>query len=131
MVDAYMVQSDPLLVCRPKGTLDGEIARRLVEVIEIKEADLETGFNRFCDLTHLEGINLSIGEIESMATRRRDYNPNLFQVKSAFLATSPLALSIVCLYKTLLESPRIKVRGFKSLEEAAVWLGVNPDKLTL
>jgi hypothetical protein len=51
-----------------------------VELIEIKECNFETGFNRFCDLTRLEGICLSSAEVAELATRRRVSNPNDIRV---------------------------------------------------
>jgi len=131
MLDAYVIESDSLLVGRPKGILDADLARRIVDFIEIKEAAIETGFNRFCDLTRLEGINLTSNDVELLAARRSAYNPNLIRVKSAFLAPHLLDLAVVALYQILLQSPRIEVRVFRRLEEAAEWLGVSPERLKL
>ena len=55
-MDVYLLDDGPLLVRRPKGVLDGELDTKMVEFIEIKEALMETGFHRFCDMTQLEGI---------------------------------------------------------------------------
>ena len=53
--DVYVVPKDALLVARPKGILDAPMAERIAEFVELKES--ETGFNRFCDLTHLDEIH--------------------------------------------------------------------------
>ena len=131
MLDVYLIEEDRLLVGRPKGILDASLARRIVEFVEIKEAEIEQGFNRFCDLTRLEGINLTSNDVESLAARRSAYNPNLIRVKSAFLAPHLLDLAVVALYQILLQSSRIEVRVFRRLEEAAEWLGVSPEGLKL
>ena len=131
MLDIRVIDSDSLLVGRPMGTLDAELAAKLVEFIEIKEAETETGFNRFCDLTGVDRIQLRLVDVQAIAAWRSAYNPNLVRVKSAFLATNPLALAIAGLYRAMLKSPRIQVREFRSLEEAAKWLGVEPGKLAL
>jgi hypothetical protein len=131
MFDVYVIEGDTLMVGRPKGILDVETTKRIVEFIEIKEIETETGFNRFCDLTRLEGIHLSFGEVLDLAVRRSEFNPNDISVKSAFLATHPLAFGIADMYADLLNSPRIEVRVFRELEAAADWLGVKPDRLTL
>ena len=102
-----------------------------MEFIEIKERLVETGFNRFCDLTRLEGIHLSSAEVRELAARRRVFNPNEVHVKSAFLATDPLAFGIARMYEQLLNSPRIEVSVFYELEPAAQWLAVKPNKLKL
>jgi len=131
MIDVYVIEGDALMVARPKDTLDAQTAERIVEFIEIKEEQLETGFNRFCDLTRLEGINLSFAEVLSFAVRRGAFNPNDIHVKSAFLAANPLGHGIARMYEHMLHSPRIEVRVFGELEAAAEWLAVKPDRLTL
>jgi hypothetical protein len=72
-LDVYLLEDGPLMVGRPKGVLNGELATKIVEFVEIKEALIETGFNRFCDMTQLNGINLALNEIDSMAIRRREF----------------------------------------------------------
>ncbi len=131
MFDVYVIEAAGILVGRFKGTLDFNEATRIVEFIEIKECNFETGFNRFCDLTRLEGISLSSGEVAELASRRRAFNPNDIRVKSAFLATDTLALGIARMCAEFLSSPRIEVRVFAELAAAAEWLAVRPDRLTL
>jgi hypothetical protein len=131
MMDVYMIEGDALMVGRPMGILDAETAARIVELIEIKEVETETGFNRFCDLSRLDAIHLSFAEIRTLAERRSLFNPNNVRVKSAFLATNPLASGIARMYELLLNSPRIEVRVFSELDAAAEWLAVESDRLTL
>jgi hypothetical protein len=131
MMDVYMIEGDALMVGRPKGILDAQTAARIVELVEIKEVETETGFNRFCDLSRLEAIQLSLAEVEQLGERRSLFNPNQVRVKSAFLATNPLAFGIARMYQQLLNSPRIEVRVFSELDVAAEWLGVQSDRLTL
>ena len=124
-----MIES--LLVARPKGIIDYKAAEDIVEFVEVKEVRWEEGFNRFCDFTRLEGIQLSRADVFLLACRRRAFNPNDFRVKSAFWAVDPLAIGIARMYEQLLDSPRIEVRVWRELEAAADWLGVNPHKLAL
>jgi len=131
MFDVYEIKEDALLVGRPKGKLDARLGEEVCAFIEIKEALWETGFNRFCDLSQVDAIQISLAEIEELASRRRTFNPNLVPVKSAFLAKSSLAVAIACLYGALLKSPRIRVSVFSTLAEAACWLKVDPAKLQL
>jgi hypothetical protein len=131
MFDLYVIDVDPMMVARPKGVLNFDMAQRIVEFVEIKEVSLEKGFNRFCDLTRLEGIQLSSDDLVELANRRRAFNPNDIRVKSAFFATSPLAFGVARIYEQLLNSPRIEVRVFNDVEAAADWLAVHPDKLKL
>jgi hypothetical protein len=131
MFDIYVVESDALMVGRPKGILNASMIERIFDFIEIKEQELETGFNRCCDLTRLDGIQLSSTEVRQLAARRRSFNPNDIRVKSAILATDPLGFAIARMYEQLLNSPRIEVRVFAELEAAAAWLAVKPEMLTL
>ena len=119
------------MVGRPMGILDAQTAARIVELVEIKEMETETGFSRFCDLSRLEAIHLSFAEVLTLAERRSLFNPNDVRVKSAFLATNPLTFGIACMYEMLLNSSRIEVRVFSELDAAAKWLGVKSDRLTL
>jgi len=129
MMDIFVVENNTLLVARPTGILDAEMAESIVDFIEIKEAHIETGFNRFCDLTRLDGIHLSLVEVLKLAVRRRAFNPNDFHVKSAFLAADALGFGIASMYEQLLNSPRIEVRVWSDLQSAANWLGVKADIL--
>ena len=131
MLDVYVIDNESLMAGRPNGVLDAQTAERIVDLIEIKEEELEAGFNRFCDLTRLDGINLSSEDLLQLAARRRAFNPSDVRVKSAFLATHPLAVGAARMYEFLLYSPRIEVRVFKDLEAAAEWLAVKPDLLRL
>jgi hypothetical protein len=131
MFDVYVIESEALMVGRPKGILDFDTTTRIVEFIEIKELETDSGFNRFCDLNRLDGIQLSLVEVLQIVDRRSLYNPNEFHVKSVFWATNPLAFGIARMYEQLLHSPRIEVRVFSELEAAAEWLGVKSDRLTL
>jgi hypothetical protein len=127
--DVYMVPREALLVGRPKGILDVLTAERIVEFVEIKELESETGFNRFCDLTNLLEIHLSSAEVLQLAVRRRTFNPNDIHVKSAFFATDEAGLALARTFERLLNSPRIEVRVWSNLQAAADWLGVKRERL--
>ena len=114
MFDVYVVPGDSLLVARPQGILDARTAEEIVHFIEIKEKAIETGFNRFCDLTYLAKMRLSPAEVLQLAVRRGAFNSNDIHVKSAFFATDILGLKIANTYKRLLNSPRIEVRVFSN-----------------
>ena len=127
--DVYMIPREALMVVRPKGILDAATAERIIEFIELKEEQVETGFNRFCDLTLLDEIQLSPAEVLHLAVRRREFNPNTVHVKVAFLANNDFAFEIACMYERLLNSPRIEVRVWSNLQAAADSLGVELERL--
>jgi hypothetical protein len=121
--------SGKLLVARPDGVVDASVAEEIVEFVELMEERTEAGFDRFCDLTRIEGITLSCAEVFLLASRRRTFNPNSIRVKSAFLAINPLAFGIARMYEQMLNSPRIEVRVWIDFEAAANWLGVESESL--
>jgi hypothetical protein len=129
--DILALEKDALLVGWLTGVLDAKTAEMIVEFIETREIAVETGFNRFCDLTRLEGIHLSSEDVYELATRRRAFNPNDILVKSAFLAKDPLAFGVARMYEQMLNSKRIHVRVWSDRQAAADWLEVDPDRLTL
>jgi hypothetical protein len=131
MFDVYIIDSESLMVGRPNGVLNVREAERIVDFIEIKEEEIEKGFNRFCDLTRVDSVNLSSNDLVKLAARRRAFNPNNVRVKSAFLATHALAFGAARMYEFLLYSPRIEVRVFNNVEAAAQWLSVKPHMLRL
>jgi hypothetical protein len=55
------------MVGRLKGILDAKTAEKIVEFVETKEIVAETGFNRFCDMTQLDGIDLSSDDVHQLA----------------------------------------------------------------
>jgi hypothetical protein len=131
MLNVYSIPREALLVARPVGIFDIKSAESLVDFIEIKEELTETGFNRFTDLTRLKEIHLTSADVLRLAARRRAFNPNNIRVKSAFLATDPMAFMIARMYELVLDSPRIEVATWRDLQSAANWLGVRADLLTL
>jgi hypothetical protein len=68
--DIYAVATDALLVGWFKGVLDPKTAVKIVEFVETKEIVTKTGFNRFCDMTQLEGVDLSSDDVFQLAARR-------------------------------------------------------------
>ena len=131
MFDIYWIARESLLVGRFKGIMDAKTTEQIIEFIETKEVICNNGFSRFCDFTKLEGIHLSSYDVLQLAARRREFNPNDILVKSAFLATDPLAFGIARMYEQILKSPRIEVRVWDDIREAADWLGVALESLTL
>jgi hypothetical protein len=129
--DFYSIAKEDLVVARLAGDLDTSLAERVVEFVETKEAVCAMAFNRLCDMTGLEGVDLSTTDVLQLAERRRLFNPNDIHVKSAFVATDPLCFGIARMYEQMLNSPRIEVRVWDDLQAAADWLGVDVNNLKL
>ena len=124
-----LLESHALLICRPIGELNSELARDLTEGMEAREAAAKDSFDRFVDVTKLRGISLSLSDVRQVAKRRREFNPSQGKVKAAIFAERPLAIATARLYEMVLQSDRIQVRVFSKLEDAAVWLEIDADKL--
>jgi hypothetical protein len=58
MLDVYILGDESLLVGRIRGILDLRTATKLIELVEIKEEELQHGFDRVCDLTWKESSSL-------------------------------------------------------------------------
>src|SRR5271154_2431510 len=129
MLKVILIDGHALVIGRLEGILDAKTAEAIVKFVEIQEEHLEMGADRFCDLSGLEGIDLSCADIQRLTDRRRAFNPNDIHVKSAFLAHDFLTLGIARMYEQLLNSPRIEVRVWTDLQAAAEWLGVDPCRL--
>ncbi len=122
-----------LLITYPLGVFDMKLAEEIVHFIEVWEVKHQEGYDRFCDVTRLDAIHLSTAEVKQIALRRRLFNANPVHVKAAFLADTPLALGIAAMYaafyEDVQESPRITMRSFRTITDAAGWLGIDPRKL--
>jgi|GEM_PF-5732337 len=57
MFDVYVIESKALIVGRPNGIRYAISLERIFDFIEIKEQQLETVFNRCCDLSRLKESN--------------------------------------------------------------------------
>lgn len=127
--DDHLVESDSLLLCRPTGTLNYDLAVAIVEGLEERERNAKGWFDRFIDMTMLDGISLSLSEMKRLTQRRREFDPDDGKVKAAFLADNALALATAKVYEMLLRSERIEVQVFQDVENAARWLEVDATKL--
>lgn len=129
MFDDHLLESESLLLCRPSGTLNYELALAIVVGIEERESRGKGWFDRFLDMTQLDGISLSLSDMKRLAQRRREFDPDDGRVKAAFLAHNALGLATAKVYEMLLRSDRIQVQVFRDVEEAARWLEVDAAKL--
>lgn len=117
-----------LYVWHPHGVLNLRRATEMLRFIETEEKKWKEPYNRFADLSGMEAVHLNFAEIEALATRRRgSYHGE--PVKSAFLATNPLAFGIARMYGQLVRWTPIEVRVFCRLSSAAAWLGAPIETL--
>lgn len=117
-----------LTTWHPCGELNAAALRELNASVETVESASLAPFDRFTDLSALDGINVSFPDIEELALNRIDsYRGH--RVKSAIYAPAPLAFGLARMYEQLMRRSPIEVRVFSDLPAAAAWLGVPVEAL--
>jgi hypothetical protein len=120
--------ANQVAIFRPEGTLTIELAVRLVAWLRRIETDSAQPFSRFTDLTKVEKIEVSRVDLANVAFLRRwEYSGP--PVKSAFLAHTGEGLELAEAYESFMQESNISVSVFRTLEEAAAWLGVSPGTI--
>jgi hypothetical protein len=108
----------------PEGVLDVLVGTFMAHYIGFEEAVADKPFNRFTDLTGLTAIRLEMEDIANIVALRRAFYQDRPPVKSAVLAVEAPAYSVARMFAALMEPSPIEVRVFRTVEEAAHWLGV-------
>jgi hypothetical protein len=110
-----------LITWHPGGLLNAALADEILCFVEMAEMDPEKPFNRFTNLSGVDGVHLSFADVEEIAARRvAAYQGG--PVKSAILALHPLAFGLARMYQQLMRRSPIEVRVFCRLGAAAAWL---------
>lgn len=108
----------------PDGVLDVLVATFMAHYIGFEEAVADQPFNRFTDFTGLTAIHLEMEDIANIVALRRATYQDRPPVKSAVLAVAAPAYGVARMFAALMEPSPIDVRVFRTVEEAAHWLGV-------
>lgn len=108
----------------PEGTLDVLVATFMAYYIGFEESVANRPFDRFTDFTGLTAIQLEMEDIANIVALRRASYQDRPPVKSAVLAVEAPAYSVARMFAALMEPSPIEVRVFRTVEEAAHWLGV-------
>jgi hypothetical protein len=126
--DATIDRARRIVTWRPRGVLSAPMVHEIHVYIAAEEAALGA-FQRFTDLSALEGIHLTFLEIEEIAHSRIESYRGC-PVKSAIFAPTPLAFGLARMYEQLMRRSPIEVGVFSELEAAAAWLGMPVEFLT-
>jgi hypothetical protein len=118
-----------LILWKPRGILDTAIIDEVVLFIERAEKNSKKRFNRFSDLSALDAVNLNFKFVFDVGLSRRLSSRSNPSVKSAFYVTSPATTHYTKLHKLLTDYSPLAVRLFTDRDEAATWLGVEPEVL--
>ena len=119
-----------LMAWQPQGTLNDLMLDQIAEwLIHIEKAFLP--FKRFVDFSQLTTVAVRSRHVFEVARRRAEQFTGVEPVRTALFSEGWVAFGIAHLYESLMENTLIEARAFRDLTEAAEWLGIPVDVLTL
>ena len=119
-----------LLIYRPHGVIDEAAVKRIVDVLEELEEELQKPFNRFFDTLAADEVELNFKYVIQVSLCRRLSYAGHPPVKSAILATDSTLIHYARLHAVLTQGSPINVRVFQDRKEAAEWLHLPVERLT-
>ena len=129
--DIEFHQDIRLLIYRPKGLINKAEINKITSVIEDLEAKMQEPFNRFADTSEAHDVELNVGYVIQVSLHRVLSYGDRPPVKSAILATDSTIGHYFQLHAIITEDSPINVRIFQKREDAAKWLGVPIERLTV
>jgi len=120
-----------LLVYRPRGVLNEQSVNKITSIVGELEAKLQEPFNRFFDTLGHDEVELNFRYIIQISLYRVLSYGDRSPVKSAILATDSTIAHYCQLHAIITQDSPISVRIFQKREDAAKWLGVPIERLTL
>src|SRR5205823_9149669 len=120
-----------LLIYRPRGVVDEAAVQKVVDVLEDLEAKLQKPFNRFSDTLEADEVELNFKYVIQLSLCRRLSYAGHPPVKSAILATDSTMIHYARLHALLTQGSPIHARVFQDRKEAADWLGVPIERLSV
>jgi len=129
--DIEFHQDIRLLIYRPKGLINKAEITKITSVIEDLEAKMQEPFNRFSDTSKAHEVELNVGYVIQVSLHRVLSYGDRPPVKSAILATDSTIGHYFQLHAIITEDSPINVRIFQQRKDAAKWLGVPIERLTV
>ena len=120
-----------LFIHRPRGMLDEAVVNRLISALADLEAKQTEPFNRFADTLEAHAVDLNFRYIIHVSLYRRMSYMGRPPIKSALLATDATIIHYGKLHGLLTQGSPINFRLFQERAEAAEWLGVPVERLTV
>ena len=120
-----------LLIYRPHGVIDEAAVKRIVDVLEELEEELQKPFNRFFDTLAADEVELNFKYVIEVSLCRRLSYAGHPPVKSAILATDATMIHYARLHALLTQGSPINVRVFTDRQEGADWLSVPLERLDI
>ena len=120
-----------LLIWRPHGIVNENAVNKIIKFIGEEEAASQKPFNRFSDTLAADSVDLNFRYIFHVSLFRRLSYSGRPSVKSAILVTDATNAPHSKLHALLTRGSPIQVRIFEARDEAAAWLGVSVDRLSM
>jgi hypothetical protein len=120
-----------LLIYRPCGVLNEQSVNKITSIVGELEAKLQEPFNRFFDTLGHDEVELNFRYVIQISLYRVLSYGDRSPVKSAILATDSTIAHYCQLHAIITQDSPISVRIFQKREDAAKWLGVPIERLTL
>jgi hypothetical protein len=118
-----------LVAWQPRGVLDDEMLDQIAEWATAIEK-VFMSFNRFIDLSQLTSVAIRNRHVFDLAQKRAAQFIGR-PVRTALLSEDWVGFGIARLYESLMENTPIQARAFRNRSQAAEWLGVPADILSL
>jgi hypothetical protein len=119
-----------LVAWQPQGTLDDLMLDQIAEWLLVIEK-VARPFKRFVDFSRLTTVAVRTRHVFEFARKRAEEFAGVAPVRTALFCDDWVGFGIACLYESLMENTPIKARAFRDRAEAAEWLSVPVDVLTL
>ena len=120
-----------LMIFRPRSVLNEKVVDEIVAFLEKIEASSDKPFNRYSDLSQLEGIDLNFDYVYRISLHRRLTFMHQPPVKSAFFVTTEEAAHIIDIHILMTDHSPLQVAMFRDVPAAAQWLNVSPEDLEI
>ena len=118
-----------LFIYKPRGLLDEVEVSRAVNVVSQLEAKLNEPFDRFCDTSEIERVELNYKYVIHVSLYRVLSYADRPPVKSAILAPDTTVGHYFQLHAIITKDSPIMVRIFQQRTEVAQWLNVPLRRL--
>lgn len=120
-----------LMVFKPRGIITEKRLNGAIKMLEREEDRAQIPFNRFTDLSKVEGIDVDFKAMFRFSLHRRLSYSRRLPVKSAIYVTTPTAVRLIKIHILLTDYSPLKVKMFTDLAVAARWLGVSLETLVI
>ena len=119
-----------LTAWQPIGTLDDKMLDEILDWLLMVEK-VALPLKRFVDLSRLTTISVQAAHVFKFSRRRIESYTARRPVRSAVFCDNEVGFAIARLYEGLMEESLIKVQAFRARADAARWLKVPANILSL